>query len=178
MRRLTHAEISRHRLDPDRPPEGPRTPVYGLLDGIRSLYNVGAMFRTADGALLSRLYLCGLTPHPPRIEIEKTALGATRSVPWEYHRDPLVPLRTLKKNGVRICVLEHTDASISYGALLQEDLPLCLVVGNELTGVSDTVLAEADLAVEIPMFGVKQSLNAVVAFGIVLYHLLRLHRGK
>ena len=149
-------------------------PIYVLLDNIRSLYNVGSIFRTSDGARISKLILCGFTPHPPRKEIEKTALGATASVPWEYSKDPFVAISTLKANGVRICVLEHTDTSVPYYSLTKDNFPLCLIVGNEITGVSKEIIEHSDLAVDIPMFGMKQSLNAAVAYGITVFEFVNI----
>src|SRR5262249_15054727 len=122
----------------------------------------------------SKLILCGFTPHPPRKEIEKTALGATESVPWEYFRDPADAIASLRSQGIRICVLEQADTSVRYDSLSREMFPLCLVVGNEITGVSERVIKDADLSVEIPMFGMKQSLNAAVALGIALYECVRI----
>jgi tRNA G18 (ribose-2'-O)-methylase SpoU len=145
--------------------------VCALLENIRSLYNVGAMFRTADGALLQKLYLCGYTGYPPRREIDKTSLGSVESVPWEYDPDPCSAARRLKAEGYHLCALEHTDASVPFDAAVSS-FPLCFVVGNEVEGVSGELLSMCDSAVEIPMHGVKQSLNVAVAFGIIAYHLV------
>ena len=177
MRKLTHAEIASKRLTLEAIPEAKRLPIFGLLDNIRSLYNVGSMFRTSDGALISKLYLCGYTPHPPRKEIDKTALGSTRTVPWEYHTDPLVAVRSVKSRGINVCVLEHTTKSIPYHNIRREDFPLCLVIGNEITGVSSKVVDAADIAIEIPMYGTKQSLNAAVAYAIALFELVRIWKS-
>lgn len=155
-----------------------RPPIYGLLDNIRSLYNVGSIFRTSDGALVRKLYLCGYTPHPPRKEIDKTALGATRSVPWEYYRDPLLAIDELRARGAKICVLEQTTHSKPYFDICKGDFPLCLVVGNEITGVTPRVIESADMAIEIPMGGIKQSLNAAVAYGIALFELGRIWNSQ
>lgn len=174
MNKLTHEQLSQRRKTPDQLASLPRFPVTVLLDNIRSLYNVGSIFRTADGARIERLILCGYTPHPPRKEIEKTALGATSTVPWEYCRKPLDAITRLRSRGVRIGVLEQTDRSIPYDTVPKEWFPLCLVVGNELTGVSPDIIAQADFSVDIPMFGMKQSLNAAVAFGIAAFGLIRL----
>lgn len=178
MRKLSPEEIAAARHAPEALRSLERFPVYGLLDNIRSLYNVGSMFRTADGARLAKLYLTGYTPRPPRREIEKTALGATATVPWEYVRNPLDAVEALRRSGVRICVLEHTDRSVVHYRLSRTDLPLCIVVGNEITGVSAELLAVADCAVEIPMYGMKQSLNAAVAFGIAVFELVRMFREE
>ncbi|MEW6510213.1 MAG: RNA methyltransferase [Bacteroidota bacterium] len=176
LRKLTLEEISARRPHP-LVTSDKRFPIAALLDNIRSLYNVGSIFRTSDGAGIRHLYLCGYTPHPPRKEIEKTALGTVATVPWSHHRDPLEAIRAARGAGMRICVLEHTDESIPTYALTPADFPLCLVVGNELTGVAAAIMAEADLAVEIPMHGVKQSLNAAVAYGVAVFDLVRILKG-
>lgn len=173
MRKLSHDEIASRRLTPGELCNVPRRPIYCLLDSIRSLYNVGSIFRTADGARISRLILTGYTPHPPRYEIEKTALGATSTVPWEYIRDPLAAVDRLRQEGIRIVLLEQTDGSIPYYDVAPADFPLCLVVGNEISGVSGDLVSRADGAIEIPMYGMKQSLNAAVAFGIAVFELSR-----
>jgi 23S rRNA (guanosine2251-2'-O)-methyltransferase len=174
IRKLTHDEIGLNRLPAGAPPDPEsRLPVYGLLDNIRSLYNVGSMFRTADAAGVRHLYLCGYTPAPPKKEIAKTALGAVDTVPWSHHRDPLDAIRDLKSRGVRLCVLEQTTSAASVYELAPRDFPLCIVVGNELTGVSPEIIAEADMAIEIPMLGMKHSLNAAVAFGVAMFECVR-----
>jgi tRNA G18 (ribose-2'-O)-methylase SpoU len=124
------------------------------------------------------LLLSGFTPHPPRKEIDKTALGATSTVPWSYFHDPLEAVAEARRRNARICVLEHTTASIPYYDVTPDLFPLCLVVGNELTGVSPAIIEAADMAVEIPMFGVKQSLNAAVAYGIAVFELVRIWQEK
>jgi tRNA G18 (ribose-2'-O)-methylase SpoU len=174
LRKLTHDELLARSVPPDQAGVRERTPVAGMLDNIRSLYNVGSMFRTSDGAFIRRLYLCGYTPPPPRSEISKTSLGATETVPWSHFRDPLQAVADAREHGMKICVLEHTTGSIPVFALTKEVFPVCLVVGNELTGVSRAVVDAADLAVEIPMYGVKQSLNAAVAYGVALFELMRI----
>ena len=173
MRRLTHDEIAKQRYTIEQLKSVNRFPIYVLLDNIRSLYNVGSMFRTADGARVAKFFLCGFTPYPPRKEIDKTALGATESVPWEYHKDPLPLLSKLKDDGIRICALEHTNKSIPYYDLPVECFPLCLIVGNEITGISKDLIAFTDIAIDIPMFGMKQSLNAAVAMGIAVFDLVK-----
>ena len=173
MRKLTHQEISEHRFKPEQLKEMERLPIYVLLDNIRSLYNVGSIFRTSDGARIQKLFLTGYTPFPPRKEIDKTALGATHTVPWEYHKDSLVPIMQLKEQGIRICTLEHTDRSIPYHSLSKSDFPLCIIVGNEITGVRKEIVSATDFAVDIPMFGMKQSLNAAVAYGISVFEFVR-----
>ncbi|MBI3189427.1 MAG: RNA methyltransferase [Ignavibacteriales bacterium] len=178
MRKLTHEEISKHRYSPDELKTIPRLPIYVLLDNIRSLYNVGSVFRTSDGARIEKLFLTGYTPFPPRKEIEKTALGATNTVPWEYHKDPIETIHPLKSQGIRVCTLEHTDKSIPYYSLTKEHFPLCLIVGNEITGVRKEIIAETDFSVDIPMFGMKQSLNAAVAYGIAVFEFVKILRSE
>jgi tRNA G18 (ribose-2'-O)-methylase SpoU len=145
-----------------------------MLVDVRSLYNVGSIFRSSDGALIRRLYLCGFTPRPPRKELEKTALGATEAVPWVHFPRALDAIAELKSEGVRICVLEQTTGAIPYYHMKGSDLPCCLVVGNEVTGLPPEVVAAADTAVEIPMYGTKQSLNVAVAYGIAIFELVRI----
>jgi tRNA G18 (ribose-2'-O)-methylase SpoU len=169
MRKLQYEEIAKQRFTISELNNSERFPIYGLLDNIRSLYNVGSMFRTADGARLSKLFLCGYTPYPPRKEIDKTALGATQSVPWQYASTPAEAIKILKDLDIKICVLEHTNKSRPYYDLSKNDFPLCIIVGNEITGISHEFIAHADLAIDIPMYGMKQSLNAAVAFGIAVF---------
>ncbi len=147
-------------------------PLYGLLDNVRSLWNVGSIFRTADAAGVKKLYLCGMTGRPPRPEIAKTALGAETTVPWEYVQDPLKAAVTLKNLGVRIVALETAPGAVPCDAF-DYPFPLCLVVGHEVDGVSRPLLAAADAVVSIPMHGRKESLNVAVAFGVAAYEILR-----
>ena len=149
----------------------PRLPISVLVENIRSMHNVGSIFRTSDGVRIEHLYLCGFTARPPRIEIDKTALGATDSVPWSYHKNATQVVKQLKQQGVSIVVLEHTSQSRNYFEQ-NYSYPLCLVLGNEVEGVSQSIVEQADLAIEIPMLGLKQSLNVSVAYGIVVYHIL------
>ncbi|HLP16184.1 MAG TPA: RNA methyltransferase [Bacteroidota bacterium] len=173
MEKLTHDQIARNRTPLDSIETAPRKPIYALADNIRSLYNVGSIFRSSDGAMIEKLYLTGYTPHPPRKEIDKTALGATHTVPWEYHKDPMQAVERIKAQGIKLCVLEMTTKSRPYYELSPADFPLCVVVGNEITGVSKEIIDAADMAIDIPMYGHKQSLNVAVAYGIVLYDFLR-----
>jgi tRNA G18 (ribose-2'-O)-methylase SpoU len=177
LRKLSHEEISANRVPKANIREAERLPIFAMLDNIRSLYNVGSIFRTSDGAMVKKVYLTGYTPRPPRKEIEKTALGATETVPWEYLKNPLEAVQQMKNDGVTVCVLEHTTRSIPYDTVSKKDFPIGLVVGNELTGVSSEIIAAADAAIEIPMFGVKQSLNAAVAYGIALFALVRIWKA-
>ena len=176
MRKLLHDEISKNRLSLENVESGNRQPIYVLLDNIRSLYNVGSIFRTSDGAFIEKIFLTGFTPYPPRPEIEKTALGATATIPWEYYQDPVEIITKLKEQNIKIVSLEHTDSSIPYYDYKPGDYPLCLVIGNEIKGIRDEILKLTDIAVEIPMFGVKQSLNVSVAYGIALFDLVRIRK--
>jgi tRNA G18 (ribose-2'-O)-methylase SpoU len=168
--KLTHEELKRARPAPEDLLTAARLPVAVVCENIRSLYNVGSIFRTSDGAGIGRLYLCGYTGFPPRREIDKTALGSTESVPWEYLSDPAQAVKELRSRGYCIVALEHTKAGLSY-AHASYPLPLCIVLGNEVDGVSERILGMCDAAVEIPMHGLKQSLNVAVAYGILVYHI-------
>jgi len=176
MRKLTHAEISTKRVPEEQLAGVQRLPLVVVVDNVRSLYNVGSIFRTSDGAMIEQLILAGFTPHPPRKEIEKTALGSTRSVPWQYTRHPVELLHDLKHRGYNLCCLELTDASIPYFEIKKSDFPLCLVIGNEITGVSKDIIELCDMSIEIPMYGMKQSLNVAVAYGIAAFELARIWR--
>ncbi len=177
MRKLTHDEIAAQRTKRADLQATPRVPIDVLVDNVRSLYNIGSIFRTLDGAWIHKLFLCGFTPHPPRKEIEKTALGATGTVPWEYRKDPLEVILELKQQKVAICVLEQTTKSIPYTSVSPSNFPLCLVIGNEITGVSHKLVEAADMAIEIPMVGTKQSLNVAVAYGIAVFELAYIFRS-
>ena len=151
--------------------EMPRKQVRVVLDNIRSLYNVGSIFRTSDAAGIEKLYLCGITGRPPRAEIHKAALGAENSVPWSHESNAAEVIRRLKQEGFSIVALEHTDCGVNY-LDANFKFPLCMVIGHEITGVSDEAIELADMAIEIPMMGYKQSLNVSVAYGIAIYHII------
>jgi 23S rRNA (guanosine2251-2'-O)-methyltransferase len=174
MKKLTHDQISQNRSTLDTLHLVNKLPVYVLLDSIRSNYNVGSIFRTSDGAMIEKLYLCGYTPHPPKKEIFKTALGAIDSVNWEYVNDPKEVILKLKAQGVKICALELTESSFEYYKLEDSAFPVCLVIGNEITGVSQSLLDLCDLSIEIPQYGIKQSLNVAVAYGIAIFELRKI----
>lgn len=166
MRKLNHEELLA-RQEADR--LQPRLPIVGVLNNIRSLYNVGSIFRTADGAGIEKLWLCGVTGIPPDTKISKTALGAEKTVPWEFAKDAASCVRHLKSRGYQIVLLEQTVRSIPYQEFVPQG-PVALIVGNEISGVSDELVELSDQAVEIEMTGLKISLNVTVAFGIVAYH--------
>lgn len=144
--------------------------VYVLLNNIRSLHNVGSIFRTADAAGVSKIFLCGQTGHPPRTEITKTAIGAEEVVPWQYYIDATDCVSSLKKQGVQLVAVELTDKSVDYRELKLEK-PTCLVMGHEIEGVDEKILKNCDAVLQIPMRGQKDSLNVSVAFGLVAYQL-------
>lgn len=146
--------------------------IYALAENVRSLYNVGAIFRTADGAGVSRVFLTGITGRPPHRDIRKVALGAEESVPWEYHANSVELIKRLKQDNIKIVTLESAEQSIPYDQL-HYTFPVCLVVGNEFTGVSSETLDLSDFIIKIPMHGVKVSLNVSVAFGIAVYEIVR-----
>jgi tRNA G18 (ribose-2'-O)-methylase SpoU len=176
MRRLLHNEILKERLTVEQAKKAKRHPVSLLLHNVRSLYNVGSIFRTCDSALCKELILCGFTPHPPRKEIEKTALGAVETVPWRFFKSTQEAIEVLKGEGNKIFALEITDRKRCYTSITKEEFPLVIIVGNELVGIDQEVLDLCDDAIEIPMFGVKHSLNVAVASGIVLFETVRLYR--
>ena len=173
MRKLSHNEIKETRKSLLNLNEFERNPIYVLCDSIRSIFNVGSIFRTSDGAFIKKLYLTGYTPYPPRKEIEKVALGATLSVPWEYHKDAVKLVNELKSKEIKICVLELTDKRNMFWNIEKQDFPICLVLGNEITGVSKEIIDIADSSIELPMLGIKQSLNVSVAYGIAVYDMVR-----
>ncbi len=153
-------------------------PVAVLLHNIRSMYNVGSVFRTADAARIERVIISGYTATPPRREIDKTALGAQESVQWEYYADPKDILGELKVSGVTICGLEITENSRPYNDIRKDDFPLCLILGNEVDGIDGDVLELCDHVFEIPQFGTKHSLNVSVAAGIALYEMVKTYRNQ
>jgi len=146
-----------------------RLPLVVVLNHIRSLYNVGSIFRTSDAAGVEKIWITGITGCPPNPQISKTALGAEKTVPWEYRERASGVLRELKTRGYQIVLLEQTDRSVPYQDFEWQS-PVCLVLGNENSGVSNVLLPLADAAVEIEMTGIKHSLNVTVAFGIIAYH--------
>ncbi len=153
-------------------------PVTVLLHNIRSMYNVGSVFRTADAAAIEKVIITGYTATPPRKEIDKTALGAQESVRWEYFSHPKDILGKLKTEGVTICGLEITENSIPYNGVGMDSFPMCLILGNEVDGIDGDVLRLCDHVLEIPQFGTKHSLNVSVAAGIALYEMVRIYRQQ
>ena len=150
-----------------------KTPIHVLLDNLRSTLNVGSIFRTADGAGVSKIHLCGTTPTPDHPKIAKTGLGAEWNLPWEVHRNGLDFVNTCKAGGFAVISLEAVENSISIFSLdwskneLQK--PILMVVGNEVSGIDPQIISTSDYVCSIPMFGIKSSLNVAVAFGIAVY---------
>ncbi|MBI2057825.1 MAG: RNA methyltransferase [Candidatus Yanofskybacteria bacterium] len=154
--------------------------IYLVLHNIRSAYNVGSIFRTADGAGISKIYLCGITPNPKdEPKIAKTSLGAEKHVPWERYKQTWRLLEKLKEQKVKITALEQSKDSIDYRKFKPKFLPagrqvhLALVVGNEVKGLSKKILKYCDKIIEIPMYGKKESLNVSVAAGVALYEITK-----
>lgn len=175
MRKLKHEEIPRP--DPDHVDSLRKHPICVLVDNVRSIYNVGSIFRTSDAALIEKIYLSGISGTPENRGLHKTALGAQDTVSWEYVSDAVEVVRRLKEVGYTIGVLEITNRPTLTTDVDLNTFPLCLVVGNELHGVSDSLIRHADVALEIPQFGAKQSLNVSVAFGIAAFDLVRQFRS-
>ena len=147
--------------------------IFLVLDDIRSMENVGSIFRTADAAGVTKIYLCGITPRPPRKEIDKAAVGAVDFVDWEYVEDIKILISNFKKEGIGVIALEQNERSIQYSKFNnQYSSGLALIVGNEVDGISQEILDICDQIIEIPMYGQKNSLNVAVATGIALFGLL------
>lgn len=154
-----------------------RCPVYALLDNIRSAHNVGSMFRTADAAGLAGLFLCGITATPPRADLEKTALGAQRSVPWDYWPSTEAAVRALDQRGFTLVALECAPDAVVYDAPVA-GYPVCFVVGNEVDGVSPQIQSLCHRTAMIPMHGAKESLNVSVSFGVMAYAMRASWEGR
>lgn len=155
----------------------PRAPVHAVLDNLRSAFNVGAVFRTGDAGRIAGVHLCGYTAAPPHGKLERTALGTVESVPWHRHACAGDAIGVLRAEGVAIVSIEVTETSRLFDETAYPR-PLALVVGNEALGVSDAALERSDFAVRIPMHGYKNSVNVAVAFGIVLFEVLRRWRTE
>jgi tRNA G18 (ribose-2'-O)-methylase SpoU len=151
-------------------------PVSVLLDNVRSLYNVGSFFRTADAARIEKLYLCGITGRPPHPGIRKTALGAEESVPWEHSWEAVLTLGALRERGVEIAAVETTVHAVDLFDWTPR-FPVCVVFGHEVDGIQPELSALCDTHVRIPMLGSKHSLNVATAAGVVIYELLRKYRA-
>lgn len=172
MRKLSLKELNRLSVDEFKARE--KTPIVLVLDNVRSALNVGSAFRTADAFALEKIYLCGITAQPPHREILKTAIGATESMEWSFHKDVADLVKTLKGEGYRLAAVEQAEGSV----FLQDFRPpagqkLALIFGNEVSGVSDEVMPLVDSCVEVPQFGTKHSLNISVCIGVVVWEVFR-----
>jgi 23S rRNA (guanosine2251-2'-O)-methyltransferase len=172
MKKLSHQKIQSSKPSIKAVKRMKRKPIYALLDNVRSLHNVGAIFRTSDAVLLEKLYLCGITGAPPRKEITKTALGAEEVVPFEYFDEASSAIEELKKAGVTIVAVELSEKSKGYDEL-EYDFPVCFVFGHEVEGISNEVMKSCDLSIDLPMLGRANSLNVATCFGIVVYEALK-----
>ncbi len=172
MKKLSLSELNRISIEDFK--QFRKTPLIVILDNIRSMNNVGSIFRTADAFILEKIYLCGITATPPHKEITKTALGATESVDWEYREDVVALVKELKAKSVKSYAIEQTDNSI----MLQDFMPekedvIALILGNEVFGISDALLPEVEGVLEIPQFGTKHSLNVSIAAGIAIWEIFK-----
>jgi len=169
-RKLKNSELQR--LSPTQFKEVDKTTIIVILDNIRSLNNIGSVFRTADAFLVQKIYLCGITATPPHKDIQKTALGATESVEWEYAENTLDVVKTLQLQGVKVLAIEQAEEAVLLNDLTLDDhLTYAVVFGNEVKGVQQEVVSASDSVVEIPQFGTKHSLNISVSAGVVVWDL-------
>ena len=155
----------------------PKVPISILVENVRSVYNVGSIFRTADSFGAQKIYLSGITAFPPREDLHKTALGAEQSVDWKYSENPIALAKKIKSKGINLVLIEQTKKSKNIFNT-EVNFPICFIVGNEVDGVSEELAELADIHLEIPMNGIKQSLNVSVATGIIGYELLRKYKSS
>lgn len=173
MRKWRMEELNRKSVEECK--KADKVPVIAVLENIRSMHNVGSVFRTADAFLLQGIYLCGYTAKPPHRDIDKTALGATESVDWKHFLRTVDAIQLLKEDGYLVYAVEQAENSVSLQHAV-ELIPgkLAVVFGNEVTGVDDNTLQQCDGCIEIPQYGMKHSLNISVAAGVVLWELVRM----
>jgi len=170
MRKLRNNELGRISVSTFK--KTPKTPIIVVLDNIRSLNNIGSVFRTSDAFLVEKIYLCGITAKPPHRDIHKTALGATESVDWEYKKDTRTLVNDLKTQGVKVAAIEQVENSIMLDKFVPEpNKKIAIIFGNEVKGVQQEVVSESDYCIEIPQIGTKHSLNISVSCGVVLWDL-------
>jgi len=154
--------------------EEKKTPLVVVLDNVRSLHNVGSVFRTADAFLVEAVYLCGITSTPPHAEIHKTALGAENTVEWKHYEDTHVAVDELKSQGYTVFAIEQAEGSTKLPDLkLDRDEKYAVILGNEVKGVQQTVVDACDGCIEIPQFGTKHSLNVSVTSGIIIWEFFK-----
>jgi tRNA G18 (ribose-2'-O)-methylase SpoU len=172
MRKLENSELERKSVLAFK--EAEKTPIIIILDDIRSLHNIGSVFRTADAFLIEKIYLCGITATPPNKEIHKTALGATETVTWEHHENVLEVISNLKKENISVFAIEQVENSIFLQDFsVVKDKKYALVFGNEVYGVNQKAIEICDGTIEIPQLGTKHSLNISVSTGIVVWDLFQ-----
>jgi 23S rRNA (guanosine2251-2'-O)-methyltransferase len=170
MRKLTMAELGRKSVEEFQKSE--KMPVIAVLENVRSAYNVGSVFRTADAFLIEAVYLCGYTAFPPHKEIRKTALGAEETVRWKHFKNPMDAIAELRAQGYSVYAVEQAQDSIKLHQF-QPGEKIAVVFGNEVTGVEQSTIAQTDGCIEIPQLGMKHSLNIATAAGIVLWEVVR-----
>ena len=172
MRKLENSELERKSVTDFK--EAKKTPLIIILDDIRSLNNIGSVFRTADAFLIEKIYLCGITATPPNKEIHKTALGATETVTWEHQEDVVSVIENLKKDNVTVYAIEQVENSIFLQNVeVEKDKKYALVFGNEVYGVSQKAVEACNGSIEVPQLGTKHSLNIAVTTGIVVWDLFK-----
>jgi len=176
MRKLKITELNR--LSPEEFKQAEKTPVIVVLDNVRSLHNVGSVFRTADAFLIEAIYLCGITATPPQVEIHKTALGAENTVEWQYFEHTVDAVRQLKQNNYQILAVEQAENSISLEKFQWENCRYAVIFGNEVKGIEQAVMDYCDSCIEIPQFGTKHSLNISVAAGIAIWEIFKSHPSQ
>ncbi|WP_010179663.1 RNA methyltransferase [Aquimarina agarilytica] len=169
-RKLKNSELERLNISQFK--EAEKTPLIVILDNIRSLNNIGSVFRSADAFLIEKIYLCGITATPPHKDIQKTALGATETVAWEYVEDTLLLIEKLKEEAVEILAIEQAEDAVFLNEFLpKKEKKYAVVFGNEVKGVQQSVVTASDKVIEIPQYGTKHSLNISVSCGVVLWDL-------
>ena len=172
MRKINNKEL--HRMNPEAFKVSKKMPWVIVLDNIRSMHNVGATFRTADAFRIEKIILTGITAQPPHREIQKSALGATKSVSWEYLSEPMMALEQLRSEGYQIIGVEQTDQSLELDTFRPEsNKKYAFFFGNEVFGISDQVITNVDACLEIPQFGTKHSLNISVSVGMVIWDIFQ-----
>ena len=172
MRKLSMEELNRKSVEEFK--QSDKMPVVVVLENIRSAYNVGSVFRTADAFLLEAIYICGYTAYPPHKEIKKTALGADETVRWKHFKNINEALEELKKEGYAVYAVEQAQNSLKLQEVnFKPDEKIAVVFGNEVTGVEQTTIGQCDGCIEIPQLGMKHSLNVSVAAGVVLWELVK-----
>ena len=172
MRKLKNNELGRITVDEFKSTK--KTPIIVVLDNIRSLNNIGSVFRTSDAFLIEKIYLCGICATPPNKDIHKTALGATESVDWEYVEDTLTLVEKLKQENVKILSIEQAENSTKLNTFYPEkNQKYAIVMGNEVKGVQQEVVNASDFCIEIPQLGTKHSLNISVTTGVVIWDLFQ-----